>query len=97
MTLWSGKIIFTDFSAILGQFLAKSCDFQIPLFWDRAISMGRVLRLNEVFLVLFHLIATRFHEKFSILRFRLSKVIGTRPQILIIFQFSANFQASVRV
>ena len=48
----AGKIIFTHFSAILGQFLAKLCDFQIALFWDRPIFTVRFQHLNEVFLAL---------------------------------------------
>ena len=92
MTLWSGKIIFTDFSAILGQFLAKLCDFQIPFVWDRSIFMVWFQHLNEVFLALFHPSANCLHEKFSILRFRLAKVVAARPPN---FDFSAFSQFSV--
>ena len=97
MTPWSGKIIFTHFTAILGQFLAKLCDFQIALFWDRPIFTVRFQRLNEVFLALFHVSAARFHEEFSILRFWLSKVVSARPQIFDFFQFSANIEVQDRV
>ena len=75
----------------------KWCNFQIPLFWNWGISTVWVLCLNEVFLVLFHLNAIGFPENISILRFWLSKVIGTCPPKFRFFQFLANVQASVRV
>ena len=79
LTLWSGKIIFTDFSVILSQFLAKLCDFQIPFIWDLSIFMVWFQHPNEVFLALFHLRANCLHEKFSILRFRLTNVVAAHP------------------
>ena len=82
---------------VFGQFLAKLCDFQIGLFWDRPIFTVRFQRLNEVFLALFHVSAARFHKKFTILRFWLSKVVAARPQIFDFFQFSANIEVQDRV
>ena len=86
------------FEAILGQFLAKSCDFQIPIFRNWVISMVWVQCLNEVFLVFFHLNAAGFPENFSILRFGLSKVIGTRPpqiSIFSVFSQCSSFSSSL--
>ena len=61
LTPWSGKLIFTHFSAISGHFLATLCDFQISLFWDLLIC---AVRCNEA-VFSYHLPATDTHTTYT--------------------------------
>ena len=59
----------------------------MSLFRDQPISTVRVLSQNDVSLIIFHLHETRFHKRFFNFEITALKMIGTRPQISIFFNF----------